>query len=55
LELDLATKEEMEQRKALRRETTKQERAKPEVNLPILKPDLRDLFNHLDQRLAEGS
>ena len=52
--LDVAIKEEKKQRKALRREMAKQERAKAQASMPISKSDLKDLFDHLDQELAKG-
>ena len=50
----MATKEEKKQRKALRRKMAKHERAKAEASMPISKSDLKELFDHLDQQLAEG-
>jgi Protein of unknown function (DUF2695) len=49
----MATKEEKQQRKALRREMAKHDRAKAEASMPILKSDLKGLFDYLDGKLAE--
>jgi hypothetical protein len=51
----MTTNEEKQQRKALRREIANQEQAKAEAKMPISNSDLKGLFDHLDERLTEGS
>jgi hypothetical protein len=49
----VTTKEEKKQHKALRQKIARQQRTEAEAKMPISKPDLKSLFDYLDEELAE--
>ena len=49
----MATKEEKNRCKNLRREMVQQERAEAEASVPIAKSDLKALFDYVDAKLEE--
>ena len=51
----MPSKDEQQRRKALVNQVQQVQRAQAEAQLPLFKPDLKALFDHVDERLeAEG-
>lgn len=50
----MTSQQERDRRKALVREIARRKRQEEEARMPITKPDLAALFDHLDEALAEG-